>query len=146
MAIPGRARPPSRTANLPVAQSPRMTGIRSRWPAAILVFLGYAFLLLAVEGLLLRWVIDLAITTPVSLIGLVWMVLLAYTIFTITLTLQRKQAARNLALGLATLPVPLAAFLVFAPNPVIAIGPLVLAAVVLIALTRPSARTFFSEP
>ncbi len=35
------------------------------------------------------------------------MVLLAYTIFTTTLVLQRKQAARGLALGLASLTVPL---------------------------------------
>ena len=35
------------------------------------------------------------------------MVLLAYTIFTTTLVLQRKQAARGLALGLASLTIPL---------------------------------------
>ena len=34
------------------------------------------------------------------------MILLAYTIFTITLVLQRKQAARGLALGLASLTLP----------------------------------------
>ena len=35
------------------------------------------------------------------------MILLAYTIFTTTLVLQRKQAARGLALGLASLTIPL---------------------------------------
>jgi len=123
-----------------------MTRTHSRWPATILAFLGYAFLLLAAEGILLRWVIDQAISAPVSLIGLAWMVLLAYTIFTITLTLQRKQAARGLALGLSSLPVPLAAFLLFAPNPLLAVVPLVLAALLLLALSRASARAYFSEP
>ena len=44
---------------------------------------------------------------PGQLEGLVVMVLLAYTIFTTTLVLQRKQAARGLALGLASLTIPL---------------------------------------
>ena len=43
------------------------------------------------------------------------MVLLAYTIFTTTLVLQRKQAARDLALGLASLTIPLVPLL--APQP-----------------------------
>jgi hypothetical protein len=34
------------------------------------------------------------------------MILLAYTIFTTTLVLQRKEAARTLALGLASLTLP----------------------------------------
>ena len=41
------------------------------------------------------------------------MVLLAYTIFTTTLVLQRKEASRGLALGLASLTVPLAPYLLF---------------------------------
>ena len=41
----------------------------------------------------------MAISAPVSLPGIVVMVLLAYTIFTITMVLQRKQAARGLAAG-----------------------------------------------
>ena len=46
--------------------------------------------------------IDLAIGAPVSGPGVVVMVLLAYTIFTTTLVLQRKEASRGLALGLAS--------------------------------------------
>ena len=68
-------------------------------PGGIRLFLVYALLILAGIGLSLRSVVDLAISTPVSFEGLVVMVLLAYTIFTTTLVLQRKQAARNLALG-----------------------------------------------
>ena len=45
------------------------------------------------------------------------MVLLAYTIFTITMVLQRKQAARGLALGLATLTIPAVPLLLLGPVP-----------------------------
>ena len=55
--------------------------------------------------------IDQAIGAPVSGPGVVVMVLLAYTIFTTTLVLQRKQAARGLALGLASLTLPLVVYL-----------------------------------
>ncbi len=75
-------------------------------PWAIRFFLGYALLILAGIGLSLRFVVDMAISAPVSLVGIVVMVLLAYTIFTTTLVLQRKAAARTLALGLASLTVP----------------------------------------
>jgi hypothetical protein len=79
---------------------------RRSMPWGIRFFLGYAFVILAGIGLSLRFVIDQAIAAPVSPIGLVVMCLLAYTIFTTTLVLQRKAAARTLALGLATLTVP----------------------------------------
>ncbi len=75
-------------------------------PWGIAVFLAYAFLILAAIGLTLPSVIDQATLAPVSLIGVVWMALLAYTIFTVTLVLQRKRAARGLAIGLATLTLP----------------------------------------
>ena len=64
-------------------------------PGGIRLFLAYAFLILAGIGLSLRFVIDQAISAPVSLPGVVVMVLLAYTIFTTTLVIQRKQAARE---------------------------------------------------
>lgn len=75
-------------------------------PSGIRVFLVYAFLILAVIGLSLRFVVDQAISAPVSPIGVVVMILLAYTIFTMTLVLQRKEAARGLALGLVSLTLP----------------------------------------
>ncbi|MEO8469896.1 MAG: hypothetical protein ABI573_09540 [Chloroflexota bacterium] len=74
------------------------------WP--IRLFLVYAFLILAGIGLSLRYVVDLAIAAPVSPIGVVVMVLLAYTIFTTTLVLQRKAASRMLAIGLSSLTIP----------------------------------------
>jgi hypothetical protein len=76
-------------------------------PGAIRLFLMYAVVILAGIAISLRSVIDLAIGAPVSGPGVVVMVLLAYTIFTTTLVLQRKEASRGLALGLASLTVPL---------------------------------------
>ena len=81
-------------------------------PSGIRLFLIYAVLILAGIGVSLRFVIDLAIGAPVSGPGVVVMVLLAYTIFTTTLVLQRKEASRGLALGLASLTLPLIPFLV----------------------------------
>ena len=64
-------------------------------PGGIRLFLVYAFLILAGIGISLRFVVNLAIGAPVTLEGVVVMVLLAYTIFTTTLVLQRKEAART---------------------------------------------------
>ncbi len=75
-------------------------------PWAIRLFLVYALVLLGGIGLSLRYVVDLAIAAPVSPVGVVVMVLLAYTIFTTTLVVQRKAASRTLALGLASLTIP----------------------------------------
>jgi hypothetical protein len=75
-------------------------------PGGIRLFLVYAFLILGAIGVSLPRVVDLAIGVPVSFEGLVAMILLAYTIFTTTLVLQRKEAARVLALGLASLTLP----------------------------------------
>ena len=83
-----------------------MTSSVRRIPWGILVFLVYAGLILVGIALSLRTVIDQAINAPVSFIGVVVMALLAYTIFTITLVVQRKAAARGFALGLSTLTVP----------------------------------------
>jgi hypothetical protein len=77
-----------------------------RIPWGILLFLTYAGLILVAIALSLSTVIDQAINAPVSFIGVVVMALLAYTIFTITLVLQRKTAARGFALGLSSLTVP----------------------------------------
>jgi hypothetical protein len=75
-------------------------------PWGVALFLVYAVAILAGVGLSLGFVVDQAQTVPVTPLGLVVMALLAYTIFTVTVVLQRKAAARGLALGLATLAVP----------------------------------------
>ncbi len=89
-------------------------------PAGIRLFLVYALLILTGLGLSLRFVVDQAIAAPVSPLGVVVMVLLAYTIFTTTLVLQRKQAARGLAIGLVSLTIPAVLLLATSPVPVAA--------------------------
>jgi hypothetical protein len=86
--------------------TPGATPTARRIPWGIVLFLVYAFLILGGIGLSLRFVVDQAINAPVSFIGVVVMALLAYTIFTITLILQRKAAARGFALGLTSLVAP----------------------------------------
>ena len=115
-------------------------------PAGIRVFLVYAFLILAIIGLSLRFVVDQAISAPVSPIGVVVMVLLAYTIFTTTLVIQRKEAARGLALG--TLPaIPLAWLSFVQAGPRIAATLFVLAFAVLLfrGLLAPEVRVYLDE-
>lgn len=115
-------------------------------PPGIRLFLGYAFLVLGVIGLSLRWVVDQAISTPISLPGLVVMVLLAYTIFTTTLVLQRKEAGRGLALGLSTLTVPMVPLALLAAQPLFALLVAVLAILLFAGLTRPAVRAWLNEP
>ena len=117
-----------------------------RMPPGIRIFLGYAFLLLGIIGLSLRYVIDLAISAPVSLPGIVVMVLLAYTIFTTTLVLQRKEASRALAIGLSTLTLPAIPLLLLAALPVYALIVAAFAGLLLFGLTRPDVRTWLNEP
>jgi uncharacterized protein (DUF2062 family) len=115
-------------------------------PGGIRLFLGYAVLILAGIGVSLRSVVDLAISTPVSAEGLVVMILLAYTIFTTTLVLQRKQAARNLALGLASLTIPLVPLLALSR---LVVGAAFVAALGLLlfrGLLRPEVRAYLNEP
>jgi hypothetical protein len=114
-------------------------------PGGIRLFLVYAFVILAGIGLSLRFVVDQAIAAPVSLLGVVVMVLLAYTIFTMTLVLQRKQVARGLALGLASLTVPLIPLLLLSRLPIEALFVTALAALLFRGLLRPEVRTYLSE-
>ena len=115
-------------------------------PLGIRLFLVYGLLILAAIGAALPAVIDLAIGAPITFTGIVVMTLLAYTIFTLTLVLQRKQAGRGFALGLVSLAVPVA--------PVLLVGGFVLqaavvagvAAVLLYGLLRPEVRGYLTEP
>jgi hypothetical protein len=115
-------------------------------PPGVLVFLGYAFLILGAIGLSLRYVIDQAISAPLSLQGIVVMVLLAYTIFTVTLVLQRKEASRTLALGLSSLTIPAVPLLVLFVSVLLGLLMALIAVVLFVGLTRPSVRTYLSEP
>ena len=116
-------------------------------PPGVLVFLGYSFVVLSVLGLSMPVVIDQAVQAPITFIGLVWMLLLAYLIFTMTLVLQRKQAAYMLSLGLTSLLLPLATVLLFAPAGwILSIAAVLLFIVVVWSLRRPHSREWFSEP
>jgi hypothetical protein len=115
-------------------------------PNSVRVFLAYAFLLLGGIGISLRYVVDEAISAPISPIGVVWMALLAYTIFTITLVLQRKEAGRIFGLGLATVTIPAVPLLLINQLYPAALVVAVVGVAVFAALTRPSARAYLREP
>ena len=115
-------------------------------PAGIRIFLVYAFAILAGIGISLRYVVDQAIGAPISGTGVVVMVLLAYTIFTVTLVLQRKQAARGLALGLASLTLPLVPLLLLSQLVVEAVFVAALSLAMFRGLLRGEVRAYLSEP
>jgi hypothetical protein len=116
-----------------------------RMPAGIRLFLAYAFAILAGVGISLRFVVDQAIGAPISGTGVVVMVLLAYTIFTTTLVLQRKEASRTLAIGLASLTVPVIPFLLLNGLLPQALVATILAVALLHGLQRPSVREWLNE-
>jgi hypothetical protein len=115
-------------------------------PPGVLLFLVYAFVVLSILGLTMPVVIDQAVQAPITFIGLVWMGLLAYLIFTMTLVLQRKQAAFGLSLGLTTLLLPLAAIVFFgAGGWILSVVLLVAFGALVRALRRPRSREWFCE-
>lgn len=115
-------------------------------PPGLWLLLAYGFLLLAGIGVLLPMVIELAATMPISGEGVVVMALLAYTIFTLTLVLQRKQAGRGFAIGLASLTLPAIPVLLLGGRPVEGLVVAALAVALFVGLTRPSVRAYLSEP
>jgi succinate-acetate transporter protein len=116
-----------------------------RVPWGIALFLVYGFLILAGVGLSLPAVVAMATDMPVSFVGLVVMALLAYTIFTLTLVLQRKAAARALTLGLASLTIP-AVLLGFAyGQAILAVIGAAFAALLFRGLTRPGIGGWLNE-
>jgi hypothetical protein len=115
-------------------------------PGPVRLFLAYALVILAGIGLSLRFVVDQAIAAPVSLTGIVVMVLLAYTIFTTTLVLQRKEAGRTFALGLSSLTVPPIPYAIVVGQPILAIFFAALAIVLIRGLRRPEVVAYLAEP
>jgi hypothetical protein len=115
-------------------------------PGGIRLFLVYATLILAGIGLSLRFVVDLAVSTPVTLPGVVVMILLAYTIFTTTLVLQRKHAAFGMAIGLASLIIPLVLLLATSPvHPALPVFAAAFGLLLFRGLLRPEVRAYLSE-
>ena len=114
-------------------------------PGGVRLFLAYALLILALIGITLPAVVNLAVDTPISGVGLLSTLLLAYTIFPVTLVLQRKQAAWLFSQGLATLTVPLIPFLWFAAGLPGALFAAALAVLLFRGLRGSRARAWFSE-
>lgn len=121
-------------------------------PAGVRLFVVYALLILAAIGLSMPTIIDqVGDVAPVSLPGLVAMALLAFTIFTVTLVLQRKQAAYLLSLALSSLTLPAIPLTWLTLDGLASRVPLTLfvalVAVLLFAgLTRQSTRRYLNEP
>jgi hypothetical protein len=115
-------------------------------PGGLRLFLVYALLILAGIGLSLRFVVDQAVEASVSFQGVVVMALLAYTIFTTTLILQRKEAGRGLAIGLTSLTVPLVPLLLLSSLPIEAVFVAALGVLLFRGLLRPEVRAFLNEP
>ena len=128
-------------------QRPQNSGVMSvrGMPWGVGLFLAYAFLILAGGALALGPIVEKAVLIPITFEGVVLMALLAYTIFTITLVLQRKAAARTLALGLASLTVPPIAILVLSGWALPAIALAAFAAVLFRGLTRPAVARWLDE-
>jgi hypothetical protein len=78
-----------------------------RMPLGVGLVLTFGMVLLAGLALTLPLVVEQAVEAPVSPLGILWMLMIAYLIFTLTLVLQRKQAAWGLSVGMASLVVPL---------------------------------------
>jgi hypothetical protein len=135
------------------------TDSRPNMPLAVRLWFAWAFLLLAVTGLLMGRIvefIDFSERAPFSLLGIFMMIELAAVLFGITVALQRKRIALRFAIGIALLPVPILAglppiLLDFPPEAVagwqalfIPVG-LLISAVLVFGLLRPRSRAYFSE-
>jgi len=115
-------------------------------PWGVALFLVYALLILAGIGLTLQVVMDMATEMSVSFPGVVDMILLAYTIFTVTLVLQRKIASRGLAMGLSSLAVPPIVFALLAGLPIVALFFAALAGLLFKGLRSTAAVAWLNEP
>jgi len=116
-------------------------------PGGIRIFLIYGFLILFGIATVLPSIVERAVgAVPVTFEGLVLMILLAYTIFTLTLVLQRKQAGRGLAIGLASLTLPLVPLLLFYRLVPAALFVAAFAILLFRGLLRPEIRMYLSEP
>lgn len=114
-------------------------------PWGVALFLVYALLILAAVGLALGPVVEQAILVPITFTGVVLMALLAYAIFTITLVLQRKAAARTLAFGLVSLAIPAVPLAVVTNQLIGAVVIVVLALLLVRGLRTPAAAAWLDQ-
>lgn len=129
-------------------------------PVAVRLWFVWAFVLLALTGLLLPRVvgfIDFSERAPFSILGIFMMIELAAVLFGITVALQRKRIAYRFAIGIALLPVPILAGLppiLLEMPPTAANGwyvltvpiGLLISLVLVVGLLRAASREYFSEP
>jgi hypothetical protein len=115
-------------------------------PWSAVLFLAYAVVILAGIGISLGGVVEQAVLVPITPLGLLDMALLAYTIFTTTLFLQRKEAARSLALGLASLTVPAIPLVLLAGYPLPAVLVAVFAFVLIRGLRSAAVARWLDQP
>jgi hypothetical protein len=125
-------------------------------PLAVRLWFGWAFVLLAITGLLLGRIVEFIDFSERAPFSILMMIELAAVLFGITVALQRKRIAHRFAVGIAVLPVPILAglppvllempstaangwFLLTAP-----IG-LVISVILVAGLLRAPARAYFSE-
>lgn len=127
------------------------------WPVRL--WFVWAFVLLAITGLLLPQIIafvDFSERAPFSLLGIFMMAELAVLLFGVTVTMQRKRIGHRFAIGIAALAVPMLAGLppaLFHMEAAAANGwylitvplGLLVSVVLIVGLLRPSAREWFVE-
>jgi hypothetical protein len=123
-------------------EMPAMRGM----PWGVALFLLYGLVILVGVGLSLGFVVDQAQEVPLTPLGLVVMALLAYTIFTITVVLQRKAAARGLALGLTTLALPAIPLALVSGQVIVGLFVAALAALLFVGLRAPAAVAWLDQP
>jgi hypothetical protein len=143
----------------PTARPATPPDARPRPAIGIVAWFAWVAVLLGITGLLLPQIIafvDFSERAPFSLLGIVMMAELAFVFFGLTLVLQHKRAGRGFAIGIAMLPVPILAGLIplLLDMPIEAaagwgtfmlpIG-IAISVLLVIGLTRPGARAWFTE-
>jgi len=141
------------------ATDPEAADPRPRMPLGIGLWFGWAFVLLAVNGLFLGRIIefvDFSQRAPFSVLGILMMAELAIVLFGVTVVMQRKRIGERFAIAIAALAAPVLAGLppvLLEMPPGAALGwqvlwlpiGLVISIVLLVGLRRPAARAWFSE-
>ena len=128
-------------------------------PLGVRLWFAWAFLLLAVTGLLLPRIVgfvDFSQNAPFSLLGIFMMAELAVLLFGITVAMQRKRIALRFAIAIAVLATPILAglppvVLDFPPEAAsgwqglfVPVG-LIVSVTLIAMLLRPAARSWFNE-
>jgi hypothetical protein len=128
-------------------------------PLGVRLWFAWAFVLLAITGILLPRIIefvDFSSKAPFSLLGIFMMLELAALLFGITVAMQRKRIAFRFAIGIAILAAPILAglppiLLDFPPAAVagwqglfVPLG-LGISVILIVGLLRPASRAYFSE-